>query len=309
MMVFEAGYFADMACPGNVAAILNAALDAADPRKAVERAIHLEDKNLIVVGKRHPLSPKNKVALIGAGKASAGMARGVLEVLGDFLTGGAVILKHFPEDKNEYDQRVTFLQGSHPVPSAHSLQATKQMLALLDNLKEDDLVVCVISGGGSALMTKPQAGIMLESIQTLTQKLLACGADISEINTIRKHLDAVKGGGLARLVYPARLVTLILSDVIDSPLDVIASGPTAADPSTFQDAWDILTKYSLAGKLPGEIEEYLRAGLAGEVPETLKPGDTCLERVQNVLIASNLQSAEAAVACAIERDITPTREG
>jgi hydroxypyruvate reductase len=299
MMVFATQHFADITNPEAAADILNAALDAADPCAAVKRAIHLENDYLAVAGVQYHLQAHQKVVLIGAGKASAGMARGVYEVLGDSLTVGAVILKHFPEDQKDFFPRVTLLLGSHPVPDAHSVQATEQMLAVLNGLEEDDLVLCVISGGGSALMTRPSAGVTLESIQALTRSLLACGANISEMNTIRKHLDLVKGGGLARAAYPARLVTLILSDVIDSPLDVIASGPTVADPSTFRDAWDILVKYSLVEGLSGEIKDHLLAGIDGKISESVKPGDKCLDGVQNVLVASNLQSAEAAVACAI----------
>jgi len=298
MTAFEDRHFAEVSNPAAVANILNAALEAANPYTAVKHSFRRVGDQLIVAEESYSLNSSRKILLIGAGKASAGMARGVCDVLGDSLTAGKVILKHFPESSTSFCHGVTFLQGSHPVPSAKSVQATEQMLAGLQGLEEDDWVFCVISGGGSALMTKPQTGIALEAIQMLTQQLLACGAGISEINTIRKHLDRVKGGGLARAVYPAHLITLILSDVIGSPLDVIASGPTVADPTTFQDAWNILRKYSLTSQLPGEISSYLQAGLAGNEPETVKPGDGCLERVQNVLIASNLQSAEAAVACA-----------
>jgi hydroxypyruvate reductase len=300
MTTFEARHFADVADPVAVAEVLNAALEAANPTAAVKRILRRVDSQLMVANECYSLKSSQRIVLIGTGKASVGMARGVCDVLGDSLTSGTVILKHFSEDSTDINPKVTFLQGSHPVPSDKSVQATTQMLATLKGLQEEDLVLCVISGGGSALMTKPWAGITLEAIQTLTQQLLACGATISEINTIRKHLDQVKGGGLARAVHPARLVTLILSDVIGSPLDVIASGPTVADPTTYQDTWDILTRYSLVESLPAEIGDYLRAGLAGNVPETVKSNDDCLKRVQNVLVASNLQSAEAAVVCATQ---------
>jgi hydroxypyruvate reductase len=169
---------------------------------------------------------------------------------------------------------------------------------LLSQVTERDLVIAVISGGGSALMTLPAPGLALADLQSLTGALLRCGATINEINTLRKHLDQIKGGGLARMAYPATLVTLILSDVVGSPLDVIASGPTVPDPTTFAEAYALLERYGIAASVPPPIIEHLRRGMAGQAEETLKPGDPRFERVQNLIVASNAQAAEAALTAA-----------
>jgi hydroxypyruvate reductase len=179
--------------------------------------------------------------------------------------------------------------GGHPVPDEMSLRAGEKALELVENLNENDLLICLISGGGSALMTAPHPGISLSDLQQLTSALLACGARVDEINTLRRHLDLLKGGGLARLASPARVVSLILSDVVDNPLEAIASGPTAPDPSRRADALGVLEKYSLMDKVPKSIRELL-----GTAPETPKPGDELFERVQNVIVGSNALAAESA---------------
>jgi hydroxypyruvate reductase len=167
-------------------------------------------------------------------------------------------------------------------------------MSLLDSCREDDLVIALISGGGSALLSAPADGISLEDLQNLTRLLLACGASIDEINTLRKHLDQIKGGGLARFTYPARLVSLILSDVVGDPLDVIASGPAVPDSSTWKAAWGVLERYDLVDRAPQAILAHLQKGCRGELPDTPKPDDPLFARVQNVMVASNLQAAEAA---------------
>ena len=156
-------------------------------------------------------------------------------------------------------------------------------------------MIALISGGGSALMMLPVPGVSLEDIQRLTSGLLACGATINEMNTLRKHLDQIKGGGLARMASPASLATLILSDVVGNPLDVIASGPTVPDTSTFADAWGILEHYNIVAQVPMPIQNHLQNGLAGKAAETLKPGDPTFAHVENVIIASNAQAAQAAL--------------
>jgi hydroxypyruvate reductase len=176
------------------------------------------------------------------------------------------------------------------------VDSTRGLVEFLQDSQETDLLFCLISGGGSALMTLPVEGVTLEDLQTLTRLLLACGADIGEINTLRKHLDRIKGGGLARLAAPARIVTLILSDVIGSPLEVIASGPTVADSTTFANALSILAKYRIMERVPERILSVLRRGAAGEIAETLKPGDPLLTRVSDQIVASNPQAAEQALA-------------
>jgi hydroxypyruvate reductase len=169
---------------------------------------------------------------------------------------------------------------------------------LLENTTPDDIVLCLISGGGSALLTLPVAPLTLADLQITTQALLAAGATINQVNTIRKHLSRVKGGGLARLAAPATVYSLILSDVVGDPLEVIASGPTVPDPTTYADAWAVVEQYQLQTDLPPTVIKHLQAGLSGHTPDTPKPGDSMFKRVHNVIVGSNRLAAQAAVAAA-----------
>lgn len=281
-----------------VRSVLAAALQAADPYQAVRSALH-RTGDLLKVGEQiYPLKDFRQILVVGAGKAAYPMALAVEDILGNHLTNGLVITKegHLPPQPTL--RRIRVLEAGHPLPDARGVEATHQMLRLLDNVTADDLVFCLISGGGSALMTAPAEGITLNDLQQLTANLLRCGATISQINVLRKHLDQVKGGGVVRRAAPAHLCTLILSDVVGDPLDIIASGPTVPDTSTFQEAWQILELFELRDKIPQRIIQHLKSGLRGETDETLKPGDPLFERVQNTLVASNAQAAKAAAQCA-----------
>jgi len=273
--------------------ILAASIEAVDPGKAVRRFVRREGSLLWVEEKPYDLNNYRRVFLAGAGKASLAMALAMEEMVKDYLTAGVIITK--AKEKKVWGKKIIELPGGHPLPDARSLDSTRQMLALLNYLASTDLVFCLVSGGGSALMTAPVEGIALPEVQKLTGLLLGCGAKIGEINTIRKHLDRVKGGGLARISYPAQVVTLILSDVVGNPLEVIASGPTVADPTTYADAEQVIFHHHIQEETPGSILQALKAGKAGLLPESLKPGDPCLERVHNVIIGSNLLAAEAGV--------------
>jgi hydroxypyruvate reductase len=242
------------------------------------------------------------VFVVGAGKAGAPMAQAAAGILGARLTGGVVIVKEgHMEVTNGAEaivhrpSSIVLLEAGHPVPDQRGIDATQRLADLLADTPAHDLVIGLISGGGSALMTLPVPGVGLGDMQRLTSDLLACGATINEMNTLRKHLDQIKGGGLARMAHPAALVTLILSDVVGNPLDVIASGPTVPDTSSFADAWGILERYNIVGQAPMSIQNYLQNGLAEKVAETLKPGDPIFAHVENVIIASNAQAAQAAL--------------
>ena len=276
-----------------VSRIVSAALRAADPRAAVVHALSRSGDRIEAGGRVLDLSQFRRIRVIGAGKASQAMAQGLLDSLGDTNFDGLLITKHL-DPMITLPEALRVLPGGHPVPTLDSLNSTRSLIQFLGQGQVDDLVFCLISGGGSALMTAPVPGVTLEDMQSLTRLLLACGADIFEINTLRKHLDQVKGGGLARLAAPAQVVTLILSDVIGSPLDVIASGPTVADPSTFTDAIAILNRYQLIDKVPGAVRQALQSGAGGHAQETVKPGDPLVEKVINILVASNAQAAQAA---------------
>lgn len=295
-MSIDDGFMQDLVSlerSGQVARILRAALAAADPAQAVENALEWSGDQLTFAGQTFTIT--GRVRLIGAGKAAQAMARGAMAVLGERVDDGVLITKHLEPENGGLPDKIRVLQGGHPVPTTESMSSAQALVDFLQSGTDQDLVICLISGGGSALMTLPQAGVSLEDMQELTRQLLASGANIGEINTLRKHLDRVKGGGLARLAAPARMITLILSDVIGSPLDVIASGPTVADSSTFADTLQILQKYHLEDKIPANISAVLRRGANGELPETLKEDDPLLNRVTNAVIASNPQAAESAL--------------
>lgn len=271
--------------------ILAAAIAAVDPTNAVQKYLSRENRCLKIKNRYYDLKEIDRIFLIGFGKASVPMAESAVGILGDSLTSGIIITKscqtsHLP---------ISVFQGSHPIPDERSIKGTQRIVDLLSTTTENDLVIFLISGGGSALLTLPPEEISLAKLQTLTQTLLACGATINEINTLRKHLSQVKGGQLARLASPAQGVTLILSDVIGDPLDVIASGPTVPDATSFADALNVLEKYGISNDTPSEITDYLNRGKAGEIPETPKTDDPIFESVQNIIIGNNFLAAESAV--------------
>ncbi len=276
--------------------IIAAAIKAADPMEAIHSHLSVVGGQLWVGEKCYDLRSFRRILVFGTGKASLLMTKCLHQLLGEFITAGIIISKHLSTNQNiNLPPSFLLTTGGHPVPDDSSLRSAQTLFELVQDCREDDLVIGLISGGGSALMSLPVEGVSLDDIQVLTRHLLACGAEIGEINTLRKHLDLVKGGGLARKVFPAKMLTLIVSDVIGSPLDVIASGPTVADPTTYWDAINILKKYDLLEKIPPSIFNYLTAGCQGKSPETVKPGDPCLEKVQNVVVASNYQAAVHAV--------------
>jgi glycerate 2-kinase len=280
----------------DICEILAAAINAVDPFTCVRRFVKWDgDGRLQVAGRAYDLSACKRIFIIAIGKASLAMAMSLSEILKDRLDRGIIVAKHIAEGEAGHIAGFELVQGGHPVPNEASLVAGRKVAGLLSELQAEDLVFCLISGGGSALMTLPVEGVTLEEVQQLTHDLLACGATIQEINTLRKHLDRLKGGGMARLAHPAHLTTLILSDVVGSPLDVIASGPTVGDSSTFEEAADILEKYDLPGKMPAAILDVIEKGRRGDIPDTLKPGDACFTHVHNVLVGANHLATKAAL--------------
>jgi hydroxypyruvate reductase len=279
---------------GRILPVLDAALDAADPATAVMRVLRVDGDVLVVGERRYQLREYRRVFVLAFGKAATPMAQALLR-LDLRLDDGLIITKydHGPDDP-ESVAPLKVVEAGHPVPDARGVAAARRAAAIARNATADDLIIALISGGGSALLTLPAPGLTLDDLQQVTDLLLASGAAIDEINTLRKHLSAVKGGQLARLAAPATLISLILSDVIGSPLDVIASGPTVPDSTTWADAWKVIERYQLAEKLPATVLAHLRAGLAGELPETPKPGDPVFEHVQTLIVGDNAIAAEAA---------------
>lgn len=275
--------------------ILLRAVQAVDAYDCVYQRIDLEDHRIHIANQLIDLSNINRIYIIGFGKAAVPMAKALLDKLGEIIHQACVVTKDpkFLGD-NGYQNKLSVVLGGHPIPSDASIKATQKILQGLPKLSEKGLVFVVISGGGSALFTEPVSGVSLNDMQILTQLLLNCGADINEINTLRKHLDLVKGGRLAERLYPASVHTLILSDVIGDRLDMIASGPTVPDPTTFQDALEILDRFGIRRKIPANILRSLEEGREGVIPETLKPGQLLAGQVGHYLVGTNLMAADAA---------------
>ena len=268
--------------------IWEAALNAANPAICIANFIQLNDGALRVGGKKVDL--RGRLIVIGAGKASAKMAQIIEQDLGSCVTSGLVVTKNghaLPLG------RIGLVEAGHPIPDAAGIRAVQQTRELLRGLTKDDLVLCLISGGGSALWPAPAEGITLEEKQEVTSLLLRAGATIRELNAVRKHLSAMKGGQLARWAAPARVISLIISDVIGDPIDFIASGPTAPDTTSFSDALAIIEKYGI--QIPGAVLERLHKGARGQIPDTPKPGDPLFEHVENHIIANNRLIVDAAV--------------
>ena len=271
--------------------IFRFSLKAVDPFYALKKLIKLVEDNLWVGRSLYHLKEIRRIVVIGAGKASAPMAQAVEEILDHRIHKGVVVTKHGYVAPL---RRIELVEGGHPLPDKGGMEGTKRILKLISNLEQNDLVICLISGGGSALLVSPSPGISLKDMKELTDQLLRCGADIKEINTIRKHISQVKGGRLAQLAHPASVMTLILSDVIGSKIDTIASGPTAPDTTTFSDCLSIIQKYKLKDKIPRSIYEHLKKGAQGKIKETPKPGDPIFKKVRNFIIGSNALALEAA---------------
>jgi len=279
-----------------VARIMGAALDAVDPAKAVKRHLHRDGTQLTLDNRAYDLAEFERVLLIGFGKASLPMGESTAKILGKYLSKGILTTKTDRRDLiTQFPPNVKILQGSHPIPDQRSIEGAQQTVDLLSTTTKKDLVIFLISGGGSSLLTLPVAEISLKDIQDLTGMLLACGATINEINCLRKHLSQVKGGQLVRWATPAQAASLILSDVVGDPLDVIASGPLVPDPTTYKDALAILQKYKIAGNIPAPIKEHLHRGADGRLPDTPKAGDPVFDQVQNAIIGNNYMAAKAAI--------------
>jgi len=273
------------------ARILERAVEAVDPYTATIRTIRRAGDQVVVGERVYPIPPASRVIVVGAGKAGAPMARAIEDIMGDRLTGGVVTVK---SGYAEPLRTVSLREAAHPLPDQAGQAAAREILTAVSGLAASDLVLCLISGGGSALLTLPQPGLTLEDMVRTTDLLLRSGAAITQVNTVRKHLSSIAGGRLAQAAAPARLVTLIVSDIVGSPLDAIASGPTVPDPTTYADALGILESYRLLDRVPRPALDLLRKGAGGELPETPKPGDPVFHEAYAVVIADNLVAARAA---------------
>ncbi|MCS7119966.1 MAG: glycerate kinase [Nitrososphaerota archaeon] len=273
--------------------VIEKSLNSVDPRTIIKSKVLLKDNRLIINDKIFNLDEFDKIFVVGGGKASGSMAKALEEILGSRIEDGVIVVPR-GESQRYKMHRIRVVEGSHPIPDERSVASAKEILNLAGRVGEKDLVIGLISGGGSALMALPYDGITLGDKQRVTDLLLRSGATINEINIIRKHLSGIKGGRLAKSLYPATILCLLLSDVLGDPLDVIASGPTVPDSSTFSDALDILERYDLLSKIPVSIRELLMSGAKGLVEETPKADDPAFKKVHNVVIGNNRLACETA---------------
>jgi hydroxypyruvate reductase len=269
-------------------AIIDACLQAVDPEAAVRRYVSVDGNDVVVAEKlRLPLREIDRIFVVGAGKGTAPMAKAVEDIMGDRISAGAICVKY---GHGLPLHRIRVFEGGHPLPDAAGQHATQEIMDLIRQAGPQDLIISCISGGGSALLPAPVPPATLADKQALTDCLLACGATIHEINTLRKHLSLSKGGNLMKLAYPARVVNLMLSDVVGDDMDTIASGPFVPDATTYQDALKILEHYDLLSRVPASVLRHYQEGANGSIPETPKPGDPIFEKALNVIVGSNIQA-------------------
>jgi len=271
--------------------IFQAGLRAVDPVEAIIRHVTLNDNVLRIRDRRFNLKDYDRILVVGAGKAVAPMAKAVEDLLGNHISDGVIVVK---DEHGLPLNKIKVREASHPVPDARGVEGTEEILSLVEKAGARDLVICLISGGGSALLIAPVHDISLEDKQNTTKLLLACGATIHEFNAVRKHLSRAKGGRLAQMAYPATVTSLILSDVVGDDLDVIASGPTVPDSSTFDDAAQILKDFSIWDQLAPAVRNHLAKGASGQIEDTPKSDNAVFQQCSQVLVGTNLQALKAA---------------
>lgn len=277
--------------------IFLAGVESVMPYKMIRNNLLVQDQVLSIADFQIELEKLDHIYVIGAGKASANMAKEVENILGNRITSGHIVVKYGHGCELKY---IDVSEAGHPLPDENGYLATQKILQIADQAKANDLIICLISGGGSALLADFPEGSSINDVIVTNQLLLKSGADIKEINTIRKHLSKVKGGQLARVAGPAKVVSLILSDVIGDSPDAIASGPTVPDTTTFEDALGILVKYNLIEEMPDVFVKYLEKGTSGMIPETPKAGDLVFNNTENIIIGSNEIALEVCLKKAIE---------
>ncbi len=283
-------------------AIFRAALKAADPVEAVLRFLRRDGETLVAGARRYQLADFDNIYVIGAGKASAAMAQGVEKVLGRRVTSGFLNVKY---GHGAPLRRIRVHECGHPVPDEAGVEGARRIVEIATQAGPRDLVLCLISGGASALTPAPVPPITLGEKQATTRMLLEVGANIHEINAVRKHVSSFKGGQLARLVHPATLIVLMLSDVIGDSMDSIGSGPAVPDRSTFADARAILERFGLLARVPESVRDRIESGARGEIEETPKADDPAFRRTNNLIVGSNRLAVEAAAVKARELGYKP----
>jgi glycerate 2-kinase len=281
----------------NLLKILEYALEKSLPEEAITRAVRLKGDELKITNEKLLLSEINNIFVIGSGKATYRMATSLYSILGDKISRGIITIN---ETSKEDIGPIKVIQAGHPIPTEKGIKGANEILSLLEKAEEKDLIIALISGGGSALLAAPLDGISLIDLQKTNELLLASGASIKEINTIRKHISKIKGGRLSQAAFPADLISLVISDVVGDDLSVVASGPTVGDSTTYKDAYNILEQYYLTEKIPFPVLNAIKYGIEGKIPETPSPRDEVLSKTLNKIILSNAKILESAQEKAIE---------
>jgi hydroxypyruvate reductase len=265
---------------------IQAGIEAAQPRRVLGEAVEYHDETLRISGTEYSLEEFDQVLVLGGGNGAGQVAAALVEILGDRIDDGIVVT-----DNPAETSRVEMVEGTHPLPSEANVEGTSRLLELAAGTTENDLVLTVVTGGGSALLCAPTEELTLEEYRTLTNRLIESGATIDEINAVRKHVSRIKGGQLARALAPARTVGIVFSDVVGNRLDVIASGPIAPDESTYQDAIEVLDRHDV--QTPDSVDRILTEGADGDRPETPRPGDAVFDRVSHHIVADNRTALDA----------------
>jgi glycerate-2-kinase len=289
--------------------ILEEAIRAADPRKAIRNHLKLSEdgETLNIDEAEFNLNKLGQVYVVGGGKASGAMAEEIEKLLGERISGGCVSILR--GTRNMFDTKfVELRESSHPIPGSENVETTKRILAIMDRATVKDIVFCLFSGGGSALFSLPPPDVELEDYQEVVRQLLKRGADIKELNAVRKHVSQVSGGRLAERASSkgCTVITLVISDVVGDPLDVVASGPTAPDRTTFKEAVEVLKQYDAWAGAPGSVKRHLLRGLNGEIPETPKSGSKAFNHIHNFIVADCKQACYAAQSKAQELKLNST---
>jgi glycerate 2-kinase len=272
-----------------ISLIIESVLNSADPKKAVEKFLNLQNDSIKAGDQIINRDDYKRIYLIAIGKASIPMIKAVAFILGDAVFKGLAITKS-ARTHEEIGDNISIICGDHPIPGTNSILAADTLLEFISEATQQDLIIFLISGGGSALITKPGQGLNLADLQETTRCLLNANVPIQEINTIRKHLDLVKGGGLLKRAGKTRVLTLILSDVVGNDLGVVASGPSMPDPTSYADCMNIISKRNLGRTIPAGVKKYLENGESGKIPETYKPGEHG-NQVHNELLIGNIDLA------------------
>ena len=272
---------------------VEAAIRDVTPRNSLRRNIRRRGSKLVVANRRVDLKRFERILVLGAGKASIGMAEYIEEVLGDFISEGAIVAPRELAEKARLE-KLEVLPSTHPIPSELGVKAASRILEYAEGVGEKTLTLFLLSGGASALLPMPADPVTLQDKIEVTKLLLASGANIDEVNAVRKHISGIKGGLLGRRLSKGLVISLIISDVVGDKLETIGSGPTAPDPTTFKDAYEVLNKYGLWDKIPESVRHRIRLGLDGRVEETPKPGDPIFKRITNLIVASVGDACKAA---------------